>query len=255
MNYYNDNDPESVAALKELIKTGWIPQGEVDDRSIKDIDAADLAGFTQCHFFAGIGGWPIALGLVGWPEDREVWTGSCPCQPFSDAGLRAATEDPRHLWPDFRRLIAQRCPAVVFGEQVSNSLSYQWLDTVQNELEEDGFVFGSADLPACSVGAIHVRQRLWWMAYANGQRWRAFIPERPISRTVEEKHDRFNNALNVAKMELVLGRVNERAFDGIPLKFHKNIIKHYGNSIVPQVAERFIRASIDAIEEQEEVIT
>jgi DNA (cytosine-5)-methyltransferase 1 len=56
MNYYNDNDRHCVAWIKELIKAGLIPNGDVDDRSITDVKSTDLKGYTQCHFFAGIGG-------------------------------------------------------------------------------------------------------------------------------------------------------------------------------------------------------
>ena len=83
MVYYNENDPELVAWLRELIREGAIAPGIVDDRSILDVQPADLQGFRQAHFFAGIGGWSLALRLAGWPDDRLVFTGSCPCQPFS----------------------------------------------------------------------------------------------------------------------------------------------------------------------------
>ena len=58
----------------------------LDRRSIEDIKPDDVRGFTRCHFFAGIAGWELALRWAGWPADRPVWTGSCPCQPFSSAG-------------------------------------------------------------------------------------------------------------------------------------------------------------------------
>lgn len=84
--YYNENDPYAAQWLRNLITAGHIAKGDVDERSIVDVRADDLRGYTQCHFFAGIGGWSLALRLAGWPDDRPVWTGSCPCQPFSAAG-------------------------------------------------------------------------------------------------------------------------------------------------------------------------
>jgi len=166
MNYYNDNDRHACAWLRELIRDGQIPTGEVDQRSIADVRASDLAGFTQCHFFAGIGGWPLALRLAGCPEDREVWTGSCPCQPFSAAGRNVGVLDSRHLWPAFRGLIAECHPAIVFGEQVASKAGRAWLAGIRSDLEAMGYAVGAADLCAAGVGAPHIRQRLYWVAHA-----------------------------------------------------------------------------------------
>ncbi len=162
--YYNEHDPKAAAWLRELIKAGLIAPGDVDERSIEDVCPDDLAGYTQCHFFAGIGGWSYALRLAGWPDDRPVWTGSCPCQPFSAAGAGAGVTDSRHLWPDFWWLVAQRRPAIVFGEQVASRAGREWLAGVRADLEELGYDFGAADLCAAGVGAPHIRQRLYWVA-------------------------------------------------------------------------------------------
>ena len=162
--YYNENDPFAAAWLRELIQAGLIADGEVDERSIEDVDANDLAGFCQCHFFAGIGGWSHALRLAGWPDDRPVWTGSCPCQPFSAAGKLRGFADARHLWPEFGRLIRERRPAIVFGEQVAGPAGLAWWDAVSADLEDAGYAVGAADLCAAGVGAPHIRQRLYWCA-------------------------------------------------------------------------------------------
>ena len=122
--------------------------------------------FRQCHFFAGIGGWSFALQLAGWPEDRPVWTGSCPCQPFSSAGKQRGTADERHLWPVFANLIRECRPDVVFGEQVASAIGHGWLDGIRTDLESEGYACGAAVLGAHSVGAPHIRQRLYWVANA-----------------------------------------------------------------------------------------
>lgn len=140
--YYNEIDPFAAAWLRELMRAGLIADGEIDTRSIEHVDAADLAGFRQCHFFAGIGVWSYALRLAGWPDERPVWTGSCPCQPFSAAGRRRGFADRRHLWPEFRRLIGKRRPVVVFGEQVGGKGGMVWLDPVFDDLEADGYACG-----------------------------------------------------------------------------------------------------------------
>jgi len=166
--YYNEFDPYAAAWLRNLIAAGHVADGDVDERSIVDVQASDLTGYTHAHFFAGIGGWSLALRLAGWPDDRPVWTGSCPCQPFSAAGKRKGVEDPRHLWPEFRRLIAECSPPVVFGEQVASADGRAWLAGVRVDLEDMAYAVGAADLCAAGAGAPHIRQRVWWVADAEG---------------------------------------------------------------------------------------
>lgn len=66
--YYNELDPFAAGWLRELIKAGLIVPGDVDERSIEEVAPDDLKGYTQCHFFAGIGVWSYALHRAGWPE-------------------------------------------------------------------------------------------------------------------------------------------------------------------------------------------
>lgn len=154
--YYNEVEPYAAEWLRRLIKAGHIADGVVDERSIEDIHPIELHGFTQCHFFAGIGVWSRALRLAGWPDDRPVWTGSCPCQPFSTAGKGAGFADERHLWPAFHHLIAECRPPVVFGEQVASKDGLAWLDLVRTDLEATGYAAGAADLCAAGIGAPHI---------------------------------------------------------------------------------------------------
>lgn len=165
MNYYNEWDKGAAAWLRELIKQGHIPFGVVDERSITEVKPEDLDGFTQCHFFAGIGGWPLALRLAGVSEDTHVWTGSPPCQPFSAAGKQLGQFDPRHLAPVFLDLIAECRPPVLFGEQVAPAIAKSWMCDLQTHLEGEDYAVGFAVLPACSVGAPHKRERLFFGAH------------------------------------------------------------------------------------------
>jgi DNA (cytosine-5)-methyltransferase 1 len=168
MNYYNEIDPKAAAWLRELIKQGHIPNGVVDERSITEIKPHELTEYTQCHFFAGIGGWSLALQLAGWPATRPVWTGSCPCQPFSSSGKQLGDKDERHLWPIFFDLIRECRPECVFGEQVASAIGKGWLDGVSADLEGAGYACGATVLGAHSIGSPHIRQRLFWVAYATG---------------------------------------------------------------------------------------
>jgi DNA (cytosine-5)-methyltransferase 1 len=140
--YYNEIDGYCAEWLRRLIAAGEIAPGEVDERSITEVSPDDLKGFTQCHFFAGLGGWSYAMRLAGWSDQDPGWTGSCPCQPLSITGQQQGHTDERHLWPAFHRLIAQRRPPIVFGEQVASGLGREWTAAVRHDLEEDGYAFG-----------------------------------------------------------------------------------------------------------------
>ena len=181
--YYNDADPAACAWLRELIAAGHLPAGEVDERSILEVEPTDLRGFAQCHFFAGIGGWPCALRLAGVAQDLSVWTGSPPCQPFSQAGQRKGQDDDRHLAPAFLRLVEECRPELVFGEQVASAAvlgrvggaartaaedpaDWAWFDALAADLEAASYAVAAADLPAAGIGAPHIRQRLFFGAVA-----------------------------------------------------------------------------------------
>lgn len=179
--YYNEYDAGAAAWLRELIRRGLIADGVVDERSILDVTADDLRGFTQCHFFAGIGGWSYALRLAGWPDDQPVWTGSPPCQPFSTAGQQKGQDDERHLAPHFATLVAAGRPPILFGEQVASAAvfgkapkraehgasgqpEWAWIDDLFGRLETAHYACGAADIPAAGVGAPHIRQRTFFGA-------------------------------------------------------------------------------------------
>lgn len=242
--YYNENDPYCVAWLRALIAEGLIADGEVDERSIVDVRAAELAGFTQCHFFAGIGGWSYALRLAGWSDDRPVWTGSCPCQPWSVAGKGDGANDPRDLWPAWFRLIDVCGPGVVFGEQVESPAGRAWFDRVSVWMEGISYAVGAIDLSAASVDAPQNRLRLWFVADANHPRRKGPIRQRQPRQTLEE--------WSPARREPVRPDCGSwppgpRAVHHVPVLVNgvPGVVggcKGYGNAIVPQVAALFIQA-------------
>lgn len=255
--YYNEIDPFAATWLRNLIAAGHIAPGEVDERDIRDVEPDDLRGFTQCHFFAGIGVWSYALRLAGWPDDRPVWTGSCPCQPFSAAGGRRGIADERHLWPSWNHLISERRPPVVFGEQVASKDGLGWLDLVQDDLENAGYAFGATDLSAAGVGAPHIRQRFWFVANSAGERLERGSFARRELRT--ESGRLFSPGSN-----------NDAGYwdsaDWIPCRDGKarpvesgtfplahgvagrlGRLRAYGNAIVAPVAAAFVAAALDVL--------
>jgi len=164
MDYYNENDPYCVEVLKNLIGLGVIADGFIDSRSIKDVETRDLQGYRNCHFFAGIGIWPYAVRASGLEECvTNIWTGSCPCQPFTNSGKRLGFDDERHLWPDWFEKTQECRPAILLGEQTADSLD--WLDLVSSDLERADYAFGAADLCAAGFGAFHIRNRNYFAGF------------------------------------------------------------------------------------------
>jgi DNA (cytosine-5)-methyltransferase 1 len=247
MNYYNENDSKAAAWLRSLIADGHIAAGVVDERSILDVRPYELSGFTQQHFFAGIGGWSHALRLAGWPDSTPVRTGSCPCQPFSVAGEGKGEQDERHLWPWFRDLITFGEPTVTFGEQVAGAMGIDWMDNVSADLEGRGYEVGAAVLPACGYGADHERKRLFWVAHARskGRKRHQLINSIPCGQTTPQPQP--CNSLIGAR------GIVEEAFGGL-LPDHglsvgvaRSAVKGFGNAIVPWVAAEFIQAYLECL--------
>ena len=168
--YYNEFEPKTAAWLRELIKMGVIADGEVDERSIIDVEASDLRGFKQHHFFAGIGVWSYALRNAGWSDDTPVCTASLPCQPFSVAGNQLGKKDERHLLPHFLELVRECGFNTIFGEQVKAAIRHGWLDDLQTLMEREDYTMGHCILGAHSVNAAHQRQRLFWVAHSISKR-------------------------------------------------------------------------------------
>ncbi len=171
--YYNEFDPYAAQWLRNLITGGHIAPGYVDERSILDVKPQDLTGFKQHHFFAGLGGWSVALRRARWPDHRPVCTMSCPCQPFSAAGQGNGFDDERHLWPAAYYLLGQFLPADVFGEQVASKDADAWVDLVHADMEALGYAFGCVPFPAAGIGSPHIRDRNYWMAHSSLQRLEA----------------------------------------------------------------------------------
>lgn len=258
--YYNEIEPYAAQWLRNLIKAGHIAEGDVDERSIVEVEASDLRKYDQCHFFAGIGAWSYALRSAGWADDRKVWTGSCPCQPFSTAGTKRGFADERHLWPVWAKLIAQCRPDVLFGEQVANRAALEWLDVVRGDLERNGYAVGAIDLCAASVGAPHIRQRLYWVADARHGRRQEREPilaesvrsprgEGPTQANGIARQGSSSFWIPTEWLECDDGKKRPTEPGLCPLAYgpanRMGRIRAYGNALVAPVAEAFVRAYMD----------
>lgn len=237
--YYNENNEYAADWLENLIKARCIADGIVDRRSICDVRPADLKGFDQHHFFAGIGGWSRALRLIEWPDNRPIWTGSNPCQPWSAAGKQKGFADSRHLWPEWFRLICKFKPSSIVGEQVEGASG--WLDAIAADLEKENYAFGAAVLPASCVGAKHLRHRWWFVAHAEGQ----LLSEPWKARTWRDGP--YDNGVpftfwNDPDESYIEPLVDWQAH-GIPKPVAQ--LRALGNAIVPQLAAEFIAAAFE----------
>jgi len=279
--YFNENDPYAAQWLRNL----W-PRAAVDEASIVDLTGEMVAPFAhRAHFFAGIGGWEYALTLAGWPADRQVWTGSCPCQPFSAAGKRLGTADARHLWPNWLTLITECRPATIIGEQVASKAGREWLAGVRTDLEGLGYAVGAADLCAAGVGAPHIRQRLFWVADADSGRCeqrnegQRAVPESYANGGMGDANGRRREEQRLAESQGIEGasrREPDRHGDDGRLDYWSNSVwlpcldgkarrtqpglhplahgvparvgrlRAYSNAIVPPLAAQFILASLEA---------
>lgn len=253
---YIEIDEYCRAWLRNLIAADLICPGDVVG-DILDVRPGDLDRYNQVHAFAGIGIWSGSLRDAGIRDTDHVWTGSCPCQPFSAAGQRGGFADERHLWPAFFHLIKECRPPIVLGEQVASPDGLQWLDLVSSDLEGAGYAIGAADLCAAGIavaagettigretvewirgailtcpdpqlaadlrdyaewfdrevgiGAPHIRQRLFWVAYASGQR-RQQIGSRASGD--EATHGRQSNGDHVIAGDGATGGLADSTGDG-----------------------------------------
>ena len=251
-SYYNEIDPYAAQWLRNLIDAGHIAPGIVDERSIEDVTPTELAGYDQCHFFAGIGGWPLALRQSGWGDSWPVWTGSCPCQPFATPGRGGGFADARHLWPAFGWHIRQCKPAIVFGEQVASKDADAWIDLVQADVEAMGYALGAIPFPAAGVGSNQIRDRLYWVAYAESNGWRQEHPhiggriarsgqEGDTSRSMPSRAFNWRHGLDGKRRPIESGI--EPVVDAFPGLLEQ--LRAYGNAVNVDAACTFIEAVME----------
>jgi len=126
----------------------------------------------------------------------DILTGGFPCQPYSQAGLRKGTEDDRHLWPEYLRIIREIQPGFVVGENVYGIINWSEglvFEQVQTDLEAIGYEVQAVVLPACGINAPHKRDRVWFVAYSESNfRNIQTRNERSLTQAIQE--ERFNES-------------------------------------------------------------
>ncbi len=156
----------------------------------------------------------------------DIITGGYPCQPFSVAGKQKAEQDPRHLWPEYFRLIKELRPTWVIGENVSGHIKLG-LDSVLEDLASEGYSTRTFSISASSIGANHKRERIWTVANSNSKRqqeqwW-------PISVERQRKKRQELECESWWESEPRVGRVAH----GIPKRVDR--LKSLGNAVVPHI--------------------
>jgi DNA (cytosine-5)-methyltransferase 1 len=165
-------------------------------------------------------------------EPVDIICGGYPCQPFSTAGKRKGTDDPRHLWPWVRTAISELQPQYAILENVRGHLSMGGLQVI-GELAEIGYDAEWRVVSAAGVGAPHQRERIIILAYPNSSRWQGSV----WTQETCSAFSRFNDTSTTERWrehwfsEPGMGRVA----NGIPKRMDK--LRGLGNAVVPQVAE------------------
>lgn len=193
----------------------------------------------------------------------DIITGGFPCQPYSFAGSRKGKEDNRHLWPEMLRAIREVKPKWVVGENVPGIVDWAKglvFEEIQSDLEAEGYKTLPLLLPAISVGADHIRERIWFVAYSGSMGWNnaygnngpGSIPindtkrRGPESQGWDKKTDELDSSRNTfLQFEEMYGQSAVLTLDdGFPFELDgiavsewvKQSLKAAGNAIVPQVA-------------------
>lgn len=204
----------------------------------------------------------------------QVLSGGFPCQPFSTAGKRKGTQDDRYMWPEMLRVIQEVRPSWIVAENVRGLLNWSngdgrggvVLDTVCNDLENEGYEVCPLLLSSANVNAPHKRERVWVVAhsYSNGEGRKSERNEGESDKERVQEWDEIQqpkkpNNLREFSTQMDYGRGFKdfpsfaaicRPNDGIPReldnitfsKWRTESNKAYGNAITPQVAYQIFRA-------------
>ena len=189
-----------------------------------------------------------------WRGTIDIVSGGFPCQPFSTSGERRGKDDDRHLWPEMLRAIREIAPSYIVGENVRGLVNWNGgmvFNEVHSDLENEGYSIAPFLIPASGVGAWHKRERVWFVAYANGiglqKMGKGFGQKQKVSIKPSSIFDRYSPTQWDRQKR---GSGILRDSDGLPTeldgitfpKWRDESVKAYGNAIVPQVAYEIFKA-------------
>lgn len=166
-------------------------------------------------------------------ERPDVIAGGVPCQPFSSAGLRRGTDDPRHLWPAMFRAIRVLRPRYALVENVAGFVT-SGLPTVLADLASIGFDAEWSLVSACSVGAPHTRRRLFIVAHSTTNDG---TNQGRAATTLERPRRQLGRSRTAQRPTWLSEPALDRVAHGIPSRVVRPQLEALGNAVVPQVAE------------------
>jgi DNA (cytosine-5)-methyltransferase 1 len=175
----------------------------------------------------------------------DAIAGGFPCQDISRAGLGAGMAGERSgLWSEYARLIGELRPEYVIVENVA-ALLERGMDVVCGDLARLGYDAEWSTISACSVGAPHMRQRVFIVAYPDSQHGRPRVrhssprPYRPLQEVDGFESSRAGWRARMANPSALYGNA-----DGSDFGMERN--RAIGNAVVPKVAEIIGRAILEA---------
>lgn len=200
--------------------------------------------------------WPMAesyeditkTDFTKWRGSVDIISGGFPCQPYSTAGKRKGKDDERHLWPEMLRAIREAQPSFVVGENVRGLINWDGglvFDEVHTDLEAEGYEVAPFLIPACSVGAPHKRDRIWFVAYSESNGLQNALSHRKLERGRPRQRNKPPTWDAFPSSPLICGGSDglPAELDGITVsKWREETVKAYGNAIVPQVAHEIFKA-------------
>ncbi len=226
---------------------------------------------NELALFAGAGGGLLASGILGWKTvcaveldwycrcvlikrqnerhlrdtfpiwddirtfDSRAWrgvvdvvSGGFPCQAYSTAAAGKNVAD--DLWPEMRRVVADVSPRYVFAENVSAIA----IEQAALDLESLGYKTKAISLAAKDLGADHVRERYWLLAYSDDPR--------ELLRSINAETRRMPH---MGKSVWESDARSARVPDGMAYRMER--IKATGNGWVPVVAITALTEIVDSI--------